>query len=49
MKVNTGKYNHQISFGITVANFHNEYKAIILDLGIWYVEFIFQKFNPILN
>jgi len=31
MKVNTGKYNYQISFGITVANFHNEYKAIILD------------------
>jgi len=45
MKINTGKYNYQISFGITVANFHNEYKAIILDLGIWYVEFIFKDYE----
>ena len=45
MKIETGKYNMQISFGITYTNYHNEYKALIIDLGIWYVEVIFQDYE----
>ena len=45
MKIETGKYNEQISFGITVTNYQGQYKALIFDLGIWYVEFIFQDYE----
>ena len=45
MKIETGKYNYQISFGITVANFYGEYKALIFDLGIWYIEIRFKNYE----
>jgi len=45
MKIETGKYNKQISFGVTVTNYQDQYKTLIFDLGIWYVEFIFQDYE----
>ena len=45
MKIETGKLSMQISFGITYVNCYNEYKALIIDLGIWYVEIIFQDYE----
>ena len=45
MKIKTGTYKEQISFGVTVTNFHGEYKTLIFDLGIWYVELIFQDYE----
>ena len=34
MKIETGRYNEQISFGITVTNYYGKYKSLIFDLGI---------------
>ena len=45
MKIRTGTYQQQISFGVLIVNFHNAYKALILDLGVWYVEFIFKDYE----
>lgn len=45
MKIETGTYNSQISFGITFTNFYDQYKAIILDVGMWYVEFIIKDYK----
>ena len=45
MKIETGKHTMQISFGITYATYYDEYKALIIDLGIWYVEIIFQDYE----
>jgi len=45
MKIETGKYNEQMSFGVTITNYQGQYKALILDLGIWYVEIIFQDYE----
>ena len=45
MKIETGKYNEQISFGITFTNYQGQYKALILDLGIWYIGIIFQDYE----
>jgi hypothetical protein len=45
MKIETGKYSQQLTFGITFTNYHKQYKALILDLGIWYVEIIFQDYE----
>jgi hypothetical protein len=45
MKIETGRYNEQISFGITVTNYYGEYKALIFDLGIWFVEIIFKDYE----
>ena len=45
MKIETGRYNEQISFGVTVTNYQAQYKALIFDLGIWYVEIIFKDYD----
>jgi len=45
MKIVTGKHTMQISFGITYTYYYNEYKALIIDLGIWYVEIILQDYE----
>ena len=45
MKIETGKYNEQISFGVTVTNYQGQYKALIFDLGIWYIEIIFKDYE----
>jgi len=45
MKIETGKYIQQISFGITFINYYNEYRALIIDFGIWYIEFIFGDYS----
>ena len=45
MKIKTGTYQEQISFGITATNFYGEYKALIFDLGVWYIEFIFKDYE----
>ena len=45
MKIETGKLSSQISFGITYTTYYNEYKALIIELGIWYVEIIFQDYE----
>jgi len=45
MKIETGKNTMQISFGITYTYYYSEYKALIIDLGIWYVEIIFQDYE----
>ena len=45
MKIRTGRYPFQIAFGVTLTNYHNKYKAFIIDLGIWYIEFIFKDYE----
>ena len=45
MKIKTGKYKEQIAFGITVTNYQAQYKALIFDLGIWYIEIIFKDYE----
>ena len=45
MKIKTGKYNEQISFGVTVTNYYSQHKALIFDLGIWYIEIIFKNYE----
>ena len=45
MKIQTGKINNQLSFGITFTNYHNQFRAIIIDFALWYVEFILQDYE----
>ena len=45
MKIGTGKIGNQLSFGITFTNYHNQFRAIIFDFALWYVEFIFQDYE----
>lgn len=45
MKIKTGTYPQQISFGIALTNYYNEYQALVIDFGIWYIEFIFGDYS----
>ncbi len=45
MKIKTGRYNQQISLGVTITNYHGMYNALIFELGIWYVELIFKDYE----
>lgn len=45
MKIETGRHNQQISFGVTLTNYHNEHRAVIIDFGLWYVEIIFKTYE----
>jgi hypothetical protein len=45
MRIETGRINYQLSFGFTIANYHNEYRAFIIDFAFWYIEFIFQDYE----
>lgn len=45
MKIKTGRYNEQISFGVTITNYHGEYRALVFEFGIWYVEFVFKNYK----
>ena len=45
MKIRTGRWKDQISFGFTIANFHNDFKALIIDFAFWYVEIIFKDYE----
>ena len=45
MKIKTGRYNEQISFGVTVTNYYGEYKALVLELGVGYVEIVFKDYT----
>jgi hypothetical protein len=44
MKIRTGTITQHLAFGITLTNYHGEYKALIIDFAFWYVEFIFQDY-----
>ncbi len=45
MKIRTGRYKQQLSFGITVTNYHKQFKALIIDFAFWYVEIIFKDYK----
>jgi hypothetical protein len=45
MKIRRGQYVEQTSFGITYAYYHDRYKALIFEFGIWYVELIFKDYE----
>jgi hypothetical protein len=45
MKIETGKVNQYLAFGITITNYHGEYKALIIDFACWYIEFIFKDYE----
>ena len=43
MKVQTGRYDSQIAFGVTLLSHYNDYKALVFDFGLWYIELIFKN------
>ncbi len=45
MKIKTGKYIEQISFGITLTNYNKKYKALIIDFCFWYIEFVVSDYK----
>lgn len=45
MKIRTGSWKDQFSLGFTIVNYHNDFKALVLDIGFWYVEFIFKDYE----
>jgi len=45
MKITTGRYTFQIAFGVVFTNYHNEYKALIIELGLWYIEILFKDYE----
>lgn len=51
MKIETGKYYEQMSFGITFTNYNHtfkpslNYRSLIFDLGVWYIEIIFKNYE----
>lgn len=45
MRIETGRINYQLSFGLTITNYHNEYRALIIDFAFWYIEFIFKDYE----
>ena len=45
MKIRTGSWKEQFSFGFTIVNYHNDFKALILDIAFWYVEIIFKDYE----
>ena len=47
MKIDYGfntSMNH-LSLGVTITNYHNQYRAVIFDLIFFYVEIIFQDYD----
>lgn len=40
-----GRYKGQVSFGITLMNLEGGYRSLILEVGIWYVEYIFRDYE----
>ena len=43
MKVQTGRYDSQIAFGVTLLSYYGDYKALVFDFGLWYIELIFKN------
>ena len=44
MKIKGGKYSGQFGFGFAFTNYFMSYRALIIDIGIWYVEIVFQDY-----
>ena len=45
MKIRTGRWAEQISFGFSIVNYHNTFRALVIDFAFWYVEFIFKDYE----
>ena len=45
MKIRTGKYKDQFGFGFAIVSYHNDFKALLLDIAFWYVEIIFKDYD----
>jgi len=45
MKIRTGSIYQHLAFGITITNYHIEYRALIIDFAFWYIEFIFKDYE----
>lgn len=45
MRIQTGKIYQHLAFGVTITNYHGEYRALIIDFAFWYIEFIFQDYK----
>ena len=45
MKIKTKKIRGRLSFGIQITNYHNQYRALIIDFAFWCVEFIFKDYE----
>lgn len=45
MRIQTGKIYQHLAFGITITNYHGEYRALIIDFAFWYVEIVFSDYK----
>ncbi len=45
MKIRTGSIYQHFAFGFSITNYHGEYRALVIDLAFWYVEFVFKDYD----
>lgn len=47
MKFNIGRINGHYSIGITVTNYYNQYRALIIDFLFFYIEIVFRDYDEV--